>query len=72
MFTDKEISYMKHELGLDLDFSNLSDDDWLLIEETVADRLGTHGFDENYEPTPDGIICETIIDKYLEHDKGTA
>lgn len=72
MFTDEEIQYMKNVLGLNLDFNNLSDDDWLLIEETVADRLGIYGFDENYEPTPDGLMCEALIDKYLEYDKGTA
>lgn len=62
MFTEKQISYMK-EIGLNLDFDNLSDEDWCNIEETVGDRLVLHCLDENYNPTSEGLMCESIIDK---------
>lgn len=68
MFTDKDIQYMRNVLGLDLDFNNLSDDDLLLIEDTVADKLGVSGFDDNNEPTYDGVICEGLIDKIIASD----
>lgn len=63
MFTDEQIRYMKKELGLDLNFSDLSDDDWVEIEDVVADRLGRSGFDKDYNPTADGLMCESIINK---------
>lgn len=64
MFTEQEIEFMK-SLGLDCDFNNLSEDDdcWVNIEDVVADRLQYDGFDEKYEPTSTGLMCESILDK---------
>lgn len=53
-------------IGLDFDFEHpekLSTDEWIEIEETVGERLELHELDENYYPTPDGVICENILGK---------
>lgn len=62
MFTEKEKEYMR-SIGLNLDFDNLSDDDYILIEEVVGDRLTLSELDENYYPTPNGFLCYEILDK---------
>ncbi len=64
-FTDKEIALMR-EIGLSYDFEHqdaLTDDDWNEIVDAVADRLVLRELDENYYPTPDGVICEDILEK---------
>ena len=61
MFSEEQIFFMK-SLGLELDFENLSDDDWSSIEDVVADKLEVSGFDENYNITPIGTMCESILD----------
>lgn len=33
-----------------------------VIEDKVGDYLALNGFDENYKPTEDGLICESILD----------
>ena len=62
MFTEEEIQFM-HDLGLHYDFAELSDDEWIHIEETVGDRLQYDGFDADYNPTQIGLICESILGK---------
>ena len=62
MFTKNQIDFMRNR-GFDIDFNNkLSDDDYIKIEKKASHLLQTEGFDENYEPTQIGIICEEIID----------
>ena len=43
-------------------FAHLSDKELVEIEENVADYLQIKGFDANYEPTKEGLLCESIID----------
>lgn len=62
MFNQKQKEFLK-SLGLNLDFDNLSDDDLVLIEDTVADKLQRSGFSANNEPTSSGKMCESILDK---------
>ena len=67
LFTKQQIAYIK-SLGLNFDFNNLTDDNYVAIEETVAGRL-TYltnceenyelNFDENYEC----YLCERILDR---------
>lgn len=61
MFTDKQVKFMKN-IGLNLDFDNLTDDDYAEIEDKVADELQMKGFDINSEPTEIGLMCESILD----------
>ena len=42
---------------------SLTGDEWIEIEETVANQLVLHKLDENYFPTLDGMICEDILGK---------
>ena len=50
-------------IGISINFSdNPSDSDYELIEEKVSDFLQKKGFDENYEPTEEGRMCESILD----------
>lgn len=60
MFNDEQIDYMR-KLGIHLDFKCLSEDDFFQLEEKIADRLQDAGF-ENDIVTPDGLICESILD----------
>ena len=50
-------------IGLSVDFDNLSEDDYVKIEETVGDHLELHGLDDEYRPNSDGRICESILDR---------
>ena len=67
MFSSKQIDFIKG-LGLDFDFAHLSDEDCLEIGERVANELEYRGFDENYEPTETGRLCESILDSLAEDE----
>lgn len=60
-FNEKQIEFMR-DIGIVVDFEKLSDADLVLIEEKVADRLETSGFDEDYNVTDEGKMCESILD----------
>ena len=65
LFTEQEIALMR-KIGLNLDFEHpedFSDDEWIEIEDVVGERLELYELDENYYPTPDGVICEDILGK---------
>ena len=61
-FTKEEIEFMK-SLGLNFDFNNLSDDEWVAIEDTVGDELTLNGLDQYYNPNEIGKMCYRILDK---------
>lgn len=64
-FTSEEIELMQR-IGITLDFTHtekFTDDDWINIGDIVVDQLVLHELDENYEPSPDGEICEDILEK---------
>lgn len=62
MFDSEQIEFLR-QLELDFDFDNLSDDDFAEIEESVSIKLQTDGFDNEYNITPIGEMCESILDK---------
>lgn len=62
MFTPEEIAFMRG-LGLDYNFDDLSDDEWIGIEETIGDTLLLSGLDINYNPNAIGLMCEEILAK---------
>lgn len=68
MFSVKEQNFIK-SLGINVDFENLIDDILIEIEKKVSDILQIKGFDENYNITQIGILCEEILDKLSEFDK---
>ena len=62
IFNTEQVAFMK-KIGLNLNFlADLSDDEYVEIEEKVADYLQKSGFDANYEPTKNGRIAESILD----------
>ena len=61
MFNQEQILYMQ-SIGLLLDFDHLSGEDFATIEDAVADCLQIRGFDEDYNVTPEGALCESILD----------
>lgn len=61
MFNQEQINFIK-SIGLEFDFNNLSDDDIIQIEDGVATELQISGFDENYNITNIGKMCESILD----------
>lgn len=65
-YSEEQREYMR-SIGLNLDFDNLSDDDWVNIEETVGDQIGVTGFEEDGEPTEETLMCESILD-LLDYD----
>lgn len=60
MFTESQISFMK-ELGIHANFSTPTVDEIEQIEDSVSWWLQKYGFDENYFPTADGEMCESIL-----------
>jgi len=62
-FTSIQIEFMK-SLGLVIDFkNNLTDDELDKIEDVVAEKLQISGFDQKYEITSVGLMCESILDQ---------
>lgn len=62
-FSKTQIDFMK-KIGISFNFSNISDDDYILIEEKVSDYLQKKGFNEDYTPNRDGEMCESILDMF--------
>ncbi len=60
-FSEEQITFMR-SIGLNLDFNNLSDDDWVNIEDTVGDYLTLQCLDEDYKPNDEGMMCYSILD----------
>lgn len=62
MFSDEEKQLMI-KIGICVDFGSLSDDEFVMIEEIVSKHLQRNGFDAEYKPTREGLVCEAILDK---------
>lgn len=62
-FSKEQIDFI-HKIGLKIDFEKeLSDDDYIDIEEQVGLKLQISGFDKNDNVTEIGKMCESILDK---------
>lgn len=61
MFNDKQIEFLK-TIGVDIDFAHPSDDDLVALEDAVAEKLQVSGFDDDYNITEIGKMCESILD----------
>lgn len=61
IFAENQIEFMK-EIGISINFSNISDDDYVAIEERISEYLQKKGFNEDYSPNEDGKMCESILD----------
>ena len=67
MFDKKEIDFMK-SIGLNFNFDDLTDDNYLEMEETVGDTMCFKGLDEDYEPNEIGLLCLSILNKLAEEE----
>lgn len=67
-FNEEQINFMK-SLGLEFNFNNLSVDNLVKIEEVAANELQRSGFDENYNITDVGQMCESIFDALGDGDE---
>ncbi len=67
MFSLNERNFI-NSLGINADFENLTDDILMEIENKVSEKLQLFGFDEKYNITPIGKLCERILDKLSEFD----
>ncbi len=65
-FSNEQMAYIKNTLNIDnivfSDATKLTDDQVCDIVDKATIRLMRYGFDENYEPTTDGLMCESILD----------
>lgn len=61
IFTEEQIAFME-SIGIHANFQAPTDDEILDIEDKVSDHLQTKGFTEDYEPTEEGRLCESILD----------
>lgn len=68
MFSHKEKMYMNEKLHLGIDFDNMTDEDWVRIEDVVGDQLTLHCLGKDYEPNEEGKLCYEILDKLNEED----
>ena len=62
MFNEKQRKFIQ-SLGLKLDFDNLTDDDFVNIEDAVAEKLQQSCFNAAYDTTSVGKMCESILDE---------
>jgi len=68
--SQKEAEFLMQNIGLqDSIMARFSEGEFTLDEDEAdqvrdlcIDKLDTVGFDENYEPTPIGIVLEKLID----------
>lgn len=49
-------------IGVTFDFNNMSNDDWVELEDIVSKVLQKSGFDKEYNPTKTGLMCESFLD----------
>lgn len=62
MFTDEQKKFMR-SMGLNFNFDDLSDDEWIRIEDEVGDKLVMEGLDKDYDVNEIGKMCYSILDK---------
>lgn len=62
MFSDVQMNFL-NSIGLKFNYANLLDDDYIIIEEVIGDKLAISGFDKDYKINEIGVICESILDE---------
>lgn len=61
MFSENQIAFMR-SIGLDLDFSNLADDDYVRIEDVVGGIYTSEVQEYRQDATEVTLMCESILD----------
>jgi len=62
MFSQQQIEFMK-EVGLDFDFQNLSDEEYVQIEDVVGNIYTSELQAHEKETTETVLMCESILDR---------
>ena len=65
LFNKEQLNMFK-ELGRPIEDREYSDDEIIELDELISSRLMYSGFDEDYNPTKEGLICESIIDIFSD------
>ena len=61
MFSEKQIAFMR-SIGLDLDFSNLTDEDYVRIEDVVGGIYTSEVQEYKQGAAEVAFMCESILD----------
>ncbi|MGN0476301.1 MAG: hypothetical protein ACI4HM_03080 [Ruminococcus sp.] len=64
MFDKMQKNYLS-TLGLEVDLDSPTEEEVQIIKSTVQEKLDKEGFDQNYNLTPEGVMCQTILE-FLE------
>ena len=68
-FNENQVAFMR-KIGVQIDdYMNITDDDYVVIERKVSSYLMERGFDQDYMPTREGTICESILDMIAEENE---
>lgn len=61
MFDKMQKNYLS-TLGLGVDLNSPTREDIQKIRSAVQEKLDKEGFDQNYNLTPEGVMCQTILE----------
>ncbi|MGN1399063.1 MAG: hypothetical protein ACI4WG_03585 [Erysipelotrichaceae bacterium] len=61
MFTEKQMEMLK-KLKIQINPYNPTDEEIFQMEEKLSDYIQRKGFDKDYNPTEECLICESILD----------
>ncbi|MGN0460267.1 MAG: hypothetical protein ACI4HL_05080 [Ruminococcus sp.] len=61
MFDKMQKNYLS-SLGLEVDLDSPTQEDIQIIKCIVQENLDKKGFDQNYNLTPEGVMCQTILE----------
>lgn len=65
LFNEEQLNMFK-EVGRPIEDREYSDDEIIELDDLISDRLMFSGFDEDYNLTKEGLICESIIDVFSD------
>ena len=61
MFDKMQKNYLS-TLGIDVDLNSPTQEEIQKIKCIVQENLDKKGFDQNYNLTPEGVMCQTILE----------
>ena len=61
MFDKMQKNYLS-SLGVEVNFDTPTEEEIQKIKVAVQETLDKKGFDQNYNLTPEGVMCQTILE----------